>query len=72
MGTQCNTNYLTFTEEKKMVNKFKELSRYEKAEIIVGGVSMILLTWIVASYIDIVSHNLNTHIYQWWNCFRLF
>lgn len=55
-----------------MVNKFKELSRYEKAEIIIGGVSLILLSWIVASYIDVVTHNLNTHVYQWWNCFRLF
>lgn len=36
---------------------------------IIGG---LFLLWVFISWIDVISHNLTTYIYQPWNAFVLF
>ena len=50
----------------------KSKSKGERVEIYTAIVSIIILVWIGASYIDVVSNNLSSYSYQWWNCFKLF
>lgn len=39
-----------------------------KLVYIIGG---ILGIWLIASYIDVVAHNLTTYTYQPWNLFEI-
>ena len=45
----------------------------KKAYTIITIISAILLVWLVASYVDVVSDNLCTEpIYKAWNLFEIF
>ena len=57
---------LYYNEERK-VNKMMK-----KIENTLYGISALGLIWFVASWVDVVAHNLTTYQYQWWNCFEIF
>ena len=44
----------------------------KKIENTLYGISALGLIWFVASWVDVVAHNLTTYSYQWWNCFEIF
>lgn len=48
------------------------MKKSSKLGNILTGVSVAWLVWVLASYIDTITHNLTTYQYQWWNCFELF
>ena len=43
----------------------------KKIENTLYGISALGLFWFVASWVDVVAHNLTTCQYQWWNCFEI-
>lgn len=39
---------------------------------IMSVVAILMITWMIASYIDIVMHNMTTCNYAWWNLIAMF
>ena len=44
----------------------------ERAMHIMSFVSFLLIVWLVASWADIVAHNMTTCQYAWWNLIAMF
>ena len=36
------------------------------------GISLVGIAWLVASYINVMNHNMTDHVYASWNFFNLF
>lgn len=43
-----------------------------KMENVLYGISVFLLIWVLASWVDVIAHNLTTCTYQVWNFFPIF
>ena len=39
---------------------------------LVNGISIFLLVWLIASYIDVMCNNMSTYSYAWWNLIEIF
>lgn len=44
----------------------------KKVETVAVVISLAIFAWFGASFVDVISHNMTTNVYQWWNFFNLF
>lgn len=44
----------------------------EKIMTAMSLLSLLMMLWVVASYIDVVMHNMTTCNYAWWNLIAMF
>ena len=47
--------------------KNRKRTRANRVENIMCGVCGIMLLWFLASWADVVAHNMTTQTYAWWN-----
>ena len=59
------------SETKILTKSERMIPMKRKFAILLWILSVIAMIWIGASYVDVVSHNMSTHNYQWWNVFSL-
>lgn len=44
----------------------------KRVEVILGGLSLLVIGWGILSWIDVILHNTSPNpVYQWWNLFIL-
>ena len=44
----------------------------KKSEKICTIICLIIFAWLIASYINTISHNMTDYNYAWWNVFSVF
>lgn len=67
-----NATVNNYTHSRKLFRKRKISAREIMFYILTCGVPCLILAWLILSWVNVVSNNLTTFEYAWWNAFRLF
>ena len=68
------TRYNTSKQKNTVKEIFKAYKKRkaEKVAITINTLSSLFLLWLLASYIDVITHNISSYTYAWWNLIAMF